>query len=279
MARRLLALLRRVAPYAGLCLAVLFALLPILWACSTALKPGREISAWPPHWIPDTVTLQNFDRGVWSSKFLLYLRNTIIVIALALALAIPPALHAAWAAARLRFRGKQTLLLVMWATTMIPGIAVLVPLYLIAVQLGLFDTFWVLAIVYGAWAVPTLVWLLRRFMAAVPVELEEAAMLDGCSRLGAFYRVTLRLTPAGIFAGAVFVFVNIWNEFMIGYGLVQSDAHRIIQVGLYAFVTEVGIEWGPMMATLTASLVPIFLFYFLLQRFFIRGLIGGAVKG
>ena len=77
MARRLPALLRRVAPYAGLCLAVLFALLPILWACSTALKPGREISAWPPHWIPDTVTLQNFERGVWSSKFLLYLRNTI----------------------------------------------------------------------------------------------------------------------------------------------------------------------------------------------------------
>jgi ABC-type glycerol-3-phosphate transport system permease component len=262
-----------------LCLAVLFALLPIAWAWSTALKPGREISAWPPHWIPEIVTTRNFEVGVWSSKFLLYLRNTLIVIAMALALAIPVSVHAAWAAARLRFRGKQSMLLVMWATTMIPGIAILVPLYLIAVQLGLYDTFWVLAIVYGAWAVPTLVWLLRRFMAAVPVELEEAAMLDGCSRIGAFYRVTLRLAPAGIFAGSVFVFVNIWNEFMIGYGLVQSDSHRIIQVGLYAFVTEVGIEWGPMMATLVASLVPIFVFYFLLQRYFIQGLTGGAVKG
>jgi multiple sugar transport system permease protein len=279
MAGRTYRLLVRATPYLFVSLAVLFALLPILWACSTALKPGREISAWPPHWIPETFTARNFEAGVLSSHFLLYLRNTVFVIALALAIAIPISVHAAWAAARLRFRGKQAMLLIMWASTMIPGIAILVPLYLIAVQVGLYDTYWVLAVVYGAWAVPTLVWLLRRFMAAVPVELEEAAMLDGCSRIGAFYRITLRLAPAGIFAGCVFVFVNIWNEFMIGYGLVQSDSHRIIQVGLYAFVTEVGIEWGPMMATLVTSLAPIFLFYFLLQRFFIQGLTGGAVKG
>jgi multiple sugar transport system permease protein len=279
MARGALVLLGRAAPYLVLCAAVLFALLPIAWALSTALKPSREISAWPPHWIPGTFTTHNFETGVWSSKFLLYLRNTVMVIAMALALSIPVSVHAAWVAARFHFYGKQPMLLIMWATTMIPGIAILVPLYLIAVQLGLYDSYWVLAIVYGAWAIPTLVWLLRRFMAAVPVELEEAAMVDGCTRLGAFYRVTLRLAPAGIFAGSVFVFVNIWNEFVVGYGLVQSDSHRIIQAGLYAFVTEVGIDWGPMMATLVASLVPIFLFYFILQRFFIQGLTAGAIKG
>ena len=276
------AALRTLAPvalYVALVGAVAFALLPIAWALSTGLKLPREITAWPPHWIPEAPTLRNFQTGVWSSKVPLYFRNTLIVIGLALALALPIAVHAAWAAARFNFAGKRSMMIVMWASTMIPGIAILVPLYLIAVQVGLYDSYAVLAIVYGASAVPTLVWLLHRFMAAVPVELEEAAMLDGCSRLGAFYRVTLRLAPAGIFAGSIFVFVNIWNEFLIGYGLVQSDEHRIIQVGLYAFVTEVGIDWGPMMATLSASLVPIFAIYLVMQRYFIQGLAGGALKG
>src|SRR5215208_5527344 len=103
--------LRRAALYAALCAAVLFALLPIAWAVSTALKPPREISTWPPHWIPDAPTLRNFYAGVWSSKFLLYFRNTLIVIGLALALSIPVSVHAAWVAARLQFRGKHAMLI------------------------------------------------------------------------------------------------------------------------------------------------------------------------
>jgi ABC-type glycerol-3-phosphate transport system permease component len=166
-----------------------------------------------------------------------------------------------------------------WATTMIPGVSILVPLYLVAVETGLYDTYFVLVLVYSAWAVPTLVWLMRGFVSAIPVELEEAARVDGCSTLGAFYRVTLPLLPPGMLAGGIMVFLMIWNEFLIGYSLVISNNHRIIQAGLYSFVTEAGIEWGPLMAAVTCSLLPVALFYAVLQRYFVQGLTGGSLKG
>jgi ABC-type glycerol-3-phosphate transport system permease component len=137
----------------------------------------------------------------------------------------------------------------------------------------------VLVLVYSAWLVPTLIWLLRGFVAGVPNELEEAARVDGCSRLGAFYRVTLPLLRPGLLAGAVLVFIHIWNEFLVGYSLVLGDEHRLLQVGVYFFITENGIAWGPLTAAATASIVPVVVAYALLQRSFIQGLASGAVKG
>ena len=140
-------------------------------------------------------------------------------------------------------------------------------------------TLWVLILVYSAWAVPTLVWLLRGFINNIPVELEESALIDGCTPLRAFYRITLPLTRSGLVAGAVLVFVLIWNEFLIGYSLVLSDAHRIIQVGVYFFVSEVGIQWDGLMAAAMAAIVPIIVAYAFMQKAFIQGLTAGAVKG
>jgi multiple sugar transport system permease protein len=265
--------------YAALGVALIFALLPILWGVSTSFKPQIEVHRVPATWIPHAPTWGNYADAVFDARFVRYLGNTIWVVFASLVLSTTLALHAAWATVRFNFKGRETILLVMWATIMVPGIAVIVPLYMASVDLGIYDTLWALIIVYSAWLVPTLVWLLRGFIAAVPAELEEAARIDGCGRVGAFWRVTVPLLRPGLLAAGVLVFVMVWNEFLIGYSLTLSDGNRMIQVGIYYFMTETGVEYGPLTAAAIASILPIAVLYALLQRAFIQGLTGGAVKG
>jgi ABC-type glycerol-3-phosphate transport system permease component len=265
--------------YAALAAAVAFALLPLLWGLSTSLKAQIDVHKFPPVWIPSPPTIANYTDAVFDVRFGRYLLNTLIVVFASLVLSTALALHAAWATVRFRFAGREGILLVMWATIMVPGIAVIVPLYMASVDLGLYDTLASLVIVYSAWLVPTLVWLLRGFIAAIPYELEEAARIDGCSRIGAFWRVTMPLLRPGLLAAGVLVFVMVWNEFLIGYSLTLSDGNRMIQVGIYYFMTETGVEYGPLTAAAIASIAPIAVLYALLQRAFIQGLTGGAVKG
>jgi len=269
----------RFGRYALLCAATLYALVPILWALSTSLKPSAEISAFPPSWLPHAFTLDNYIEGVFTAKFLRQMANTAIVVGACMIIAIGLSVHAAYAATRFKFLGKRTILVLLWSTIMIPGVAVIVPLYLASIWTGLYDTLWALIIVYSAWLVPTLVWLLQGFVAGVPVELEEAARIDGCSRMGAFYRITLPLLRPGLVASGVLVFTMVWNEFLIGYSLVLSDETRLVQVGIYFFITEVGIKWGPLTAAAIASVAPVLIAYAFLQRAFIQGLSAGAVKG
>ncbi|MCA0448909.1 MAG: carbohydrate ABC transporter permease [Proteobacteria bacterium] len=265
--------------YAALAAALAFALLPLLWGLSTSLKAQIDVHKMPPVWIPSPPTFANYADAVFDVRFGRYLVNTLIVVFASLVLSTGLALHAAWATVRFRFAGREGILLVMWATIMVPGIAVIVPLYMASVDLGLYDTLASLVIVYSAWLVPTLVWLLRGFIAAIPYELEEAARIDGCSRIGAFWRVTMPLLRPGLLAAGVLVFVMVWNEFLIGYSLTLSDGNRMIQVGIYYFMTETGVEYGPLTAAAIASIAPIAVLYALLQRAFIQGLTGGAVKG
>ncbi|MCA3268011.1 MAG: carbohydrate ABC transporter permease [Azospirillum sp.] len=265
--------------YAALAAALAFALLPLVWGLSTSFKAQIDVHKFPPVWIPSPPTFANYADAVFDVRFGRYLVNTLIVVFASLVLSTSLALHAAWATVRFRFAGREGILLVMWATIMVPGIAVIVPLYMASVDLGLYDTLASLVIVYSAWLVPTLVWLLRGFIAAIPYELEEAARIDGCSRIGAFWRVTMPLLRPGLLAAGVLVFVMVWNEFLIGYSLTLSDGNRMIQVGIYYFMTETGVEYGPLTAAAIASIAPIAVLYALLQRAFIQGLTGGAVKG
>jgi ABC-type glycerol-3-phosphate transport system permease component len=267
------------AAYATVALACAFALLPVLWGLSTSFKTTQEVHAWPPSWLPAAPTGANWALAVFDARFLRYVVNTLLVVGGALVLSLGLALPAAWATVRFRFRGREGLLLLMWSTIMVPGIAVVVPLYVVAVEAGIYDTLLAPALVFSAWLVPTLVWLLRGFIAAVPAELEESAQIDGCTPLGAFARVTVPLLWPGLVAGAILVFVMIWNDFLIGYSLTLSDENRLVQVGIYAFMTETGVEYGPLCAAAIASIMPIVALYALLQRHFIQGLTGGAVKG
>lgn len=267
-----------IATYVLLCAASVAVLMPILWAVSTSLKTSAEIHA-GGHWWPATLTFQNYLTGALSPRFLRYVGNSLLVSALTLILSVLLAVHAAYAVVRRSFRGKTALLFAIWATIMIPGVSVVVPLYSLSVDVGIYDTYGVLVIVYSAWLIPTLIWLLRGFVVAVPPALEEAALVDGATPLRAFYLVVLPLLRPGLGAAAVLVFVTVWNDFLIAFALTSSDEHRLLQVGLQAFVTEGGVDWGPMMAATVASMIPACILFALLQRSFIQGLTGGAVKG
>ena len=160
-----------------------------------------------------------------------------------------------------------------------PGIATLPTLYMISIKSGLYDTFLVLILVFSAWRAPTAMWLLRGFVATIPKELEEAAMIDGCSRFGGFIRVVLPLMRSGLAAVSVLVFIFVWNTWIFATTLTNSPSKSLITVGLYSNISDIGIKWGTFTAYSILAILPVIVIYLSAQRFFIAGLASGARKG
>ena len=192
----------------------------------------------------------------------------------ALVVALIVAVHCAYAMARFRFAGKNLVLVALLATSMIPGIAILVPLYDLSVHAKLYDTFVGLVIVYAAWNVPILVWLLRGFFESVPVELEEAARIDGCSRLRAFYKIVLPMSQPGLLAAAIMVIMFVWNDFLIAAFLTRAETKTLSVALLTAYGTK-DITWGTLGALAHFSTIPIVLIALALNRYFVQGLTRG----
>ncbi len=258
--------------------AMVFAVLPIAWGLSTALKESGAAEAFPPRWIPWPPTLDNFRQVLVGSSLGRYLANSTVVAGLTILATLAVAVHGGYAAARFRFPGKHQILFLILATAMIPGICILVPVYLLATYAGLHNTYIALVLVYAAWQVPTAIWIMRGFFETIPPELEEAALIDGCSRLMAFYRIILPLTQPGMAAVGILVFVYVWNDFLIAYVLTISDEMRLIQSGLYLYVTAFGVEWSKLMAAAILALIPPAATFVALQSKFIQGLTKGALK-
>lgn len=273
------ALLKSVGVYGALTLTCAFAIFPILWAILTALKDQASIVSYPPRWLPSPAVLDNYRLVIYGSNMPRYFLNSLVVAFATVLFTLGVAAHGGYAAARFTFPLKNLLLFIILATVMIPGIAVLVPLYMIATRVGLHDTYWSLIIIYSAWQVPTVLWLMRGFFESIPQELEEAALIDGCGHLQAFYRVIAPLTQPGLAASAVIVFVYVWNEFIIALTMTASDNMRLIPVGLYYYISAFGVEWGKLMAAVSVALMPAVILFIVLQRRFIQGLTSGATKG
>jgi ABC-type glycerol-3-phosphate transport system permease component len=260
------------------CVAAL-AVVPVLWGVSTALKPKGEVVTYPPSWIPEHPTLGNFRVVLRESSMPRYFANSLLLGLGTVLLTLGIAAHAGYALARFRFPGKQVLAFGILATAMIPGISILVPLYALASQVKLYDGFTILILVCTAWQVPTVMWLLKGFFETVPRELDESALIDGCSRWSAFYRVILPLARPGLAAAALLAFVFVWNDFLIAFTLTVSHSRRVVAVGLYQYISQYGIEWGELMAAVILALLPVLAMFWALQRHFISGLTAGAMKG
>lgn len=268
----------RFLSYAILLGGSVFVLVPLAWAISTSLKDFSEATAYPPRWLPLQATFENYSFVFASEKLQRYFRNSFEVILATIALSLALGVPAAYAVERGKSRSKEGMMKALLATKMLAGVAIIVPLYLVVSRIGLYDTRTALIVVYSATVIPTVVWLLRGFVARVPKELEEAAEVDGCTPFGSFLRITLPLLRTGIVATIVFIFVTIWNDFLIAYSLVQSEHNRTIQIGIYFFVTDTGVQWGRMMAAVLVSSAPVLALYAVLQKSFIQGMGGGAVK-
>jgi multiple sugar transport system permease protein len=255
------------------------AVFPLLWGLSTALKPNAQILAYPPVWLPHPPTLESFSQVWEQSNLPINFRNSLWVTFASLVLSLVLAVHAAYGLARFSFRGKAALMVALLATSMIPGVAILVPLYNLAVHTGLYNTHTAMIIVYAAWNVPMLVWLLKGFFESIPPELEEAALVDGCGRLKAFYLIVLPMSRPGLLAGSIMAMMFVWNDFLIGFTLAISEQKRLLPVGLFTYISNYGVEWGQLMAATVIALLPIMIAFFVLQRFLVQGLMSGAVKG
>lgn len=258
---------------------VAFSPFPIVWAISTSLKSTAEAVAFPPTIIPHHVTLNHYVKVFVESNFARYLLNSAIVALSAAICAVTIGVHAGYAAARYPFPAKRLLLFVILSTIMIPLVVVMVPSYVLASKLGLVNTYAALIIVYTGWQLPPVVWFMRGFFEKIPKELGEAALVDGCGHLTAFYRVVLPACLPGIAASMIIVFTWVWNEFIIALTLTTSDSMRLAPVGLYYYVGENGIQWGALMAAAVVTIGPVVVFFSFLQRYLISGLTGGAVKG
>lgn len=258
------------------CLAVV--LFPIYWMMSTSLKPALLTFARPPVWVWQP-TLENYAALVGKASFGRYMLNTLIVASATAFLAIAFGSLAAYAITRFRFPGTTAIPLFFLVMRMVPRIVIVLPYYVIMRQLGLLDSLTGLVLSYTSFALPFALWMMIGFFQDIPVELEEAAMMDGCSRLAVLLKVTLPLATPGLAATAIFAFLLGWNEFLFSLILTSSENSRTLPVVVSGFVTDRGIMWGEMSAAGTLIALPVIAFALMVQKYIVRGLTLGAVKG
>jgi ABC-type glycerol-3-phosphate transport system permease component len=256
----------------------LVVLAPFLWSVSTSLKLKNEILATPPRWLPDTATLENY-RNVIDSEFPRYILNSLIVSTCTVIIVLAVSVHAGYAVARYEFRGKGTMLFVILAGMAMGELSTVLPLYFFGSQLGILDTYGVLILANSAFISPLAIWFLQGYFRAIPPQIEEAALLDGTSRLGALYRIVLPAATPGLVTVSLIGFVQAWNEFILALVLTSSSSMRTAPVGIHMFMTEYGVEWGSITAAGILSILPVLLLFLLLQRHFVRGLTAGATTG
>jgi len=265
------------ANLAGLVTFVFFAF-PVYWMASTAVKTSAQINTFDVRLFPTALTLEHFRTAFRSTNFLAYLRNSLLVAIGTTVLSVLVALLAATAVARFRFRGRRAYLLTILIVQMVPLEALVIPMYLVLRDADLLNVLPVLIASYMAFVLPFTIWTLRGFVAALPVELEEAAMVDGASRLGAFWRITFPLMAPGLVATGVFAFMQAWNEFILALTLMEQE-NQTLPVWLGTFKTAQGTDWGGLMAGSTIFAIPVVVFFLAVQGRMTSGLAAGAVKG
>jgi N,N'-diacetylchitobiose transport system permease protein len=254
-------------------------LFPIYWMVSTAFKPGKEILSLTPVWFPSPVTLDNFRTAINVPFFWNDVINSLTVVLSVVAISIALAFLAAVSVARFGFRGRTAFVVMVIAVQMVPLNALVIPMYLLLDKVGQVDTLLGVIAYYLAIVLPFMIWTLRGFVANVPVDLEEAAMVDGASRVGAFLRIVFPLVAPGLVATAIFGFIQAWNEYIIAYVLLSSSSKQTLTIWLASFTTQHGTDWGGLMAGATLTALPVVVFFLLVQRHVAGGLTAGAVKG
>jgi N,N'-diacetylchitobiose transport system permease protein len=252
---------------------------PVYWMIATAFKPGRDILRFEPRWVPAPFTLANFSDALARPFFWSSVRSSLIIVLTVVAVSLALAFLAALGVARFGFRGRRAFLVMILVVQMVPLSALVIPIYLLLDGAGATDTLGGVIVTYLAFIVPFMVWTLRGFVANIPIELEEAAMIDGCTRGGAFLRIVFPLCAPGLVATAIFAFIQAWNDYIIAYVLLRSPDHQTLTVWLASFTTNHGTQWGPLMAGATLTSVPVVAFFLLVQRHVTTGLTAGAVKG
>lgn len=252
---------------------------PLYWITITSLKEPGAIFSYPLTYWPEVISLENYVGLFEKAQFGTYIGNSLLVATVAASVATLISMLSAYVLARFEFRSKGALMMAFLVTQMIPAFIALGPLYLLMTQLKLVDNKFGLILIYIAVCIPFCTVMLRGFFANVPDALEEAAMIDGCSRIGALFRVIVPVMKPGIVAAFIFNFVNCWNELFLSVTLMNRDQNKTIPTALNGFITSYNIDWGSMSAAAVLTIIPTMVLFAFASRYIVQGLTAGAVKG
>lgn len=254
----------------GLIMGSLVMLLPFAWMLSTSLKPASEVFTYPPTWIPNDFAWSNYLEALTAMPFGRFYLNSFVVAFCVTALTILTSSLAAFAFARLRFRGRDPLFIIYLATLMIPFPVLLIPNFLIVRELGWYDTYQALILPPAFSAFST--FLLRQFFRGIPMELDDAARIDGASNLRIWWQIILPNSTAALAAVSIFVFLANWNEFLWPLVVTNSEEMRTVPVGLSIFQGQYGVQWQLLMAAAVVAMLPVLIIYIFAQKWFIKGI-------
>ena len=253
---------------------------PVYWMVATAFKPGSDIFANTPVWFPTHPTLSNFSDAIHRPHFWSSVKNSVIIVGCVVSFSLVLAFLAALALAKFRFYGRKPFIVLIIGVQMVPLNALIIPIYLVLSKAHQVDKLSGVIVTYLTFVLPFCIWTLRGFMIGVPRELEEAAMVDGSTRFGAFVRILLPLVAPGLVATSIFAFIQAWNEYIIAYVMLSSADKQTLTIWLGNFITGTtrGVDWGTLMAAATLTALPVVIFFVIVHRRIAFGLTAGAVK-
>ncbi len=269
----------RVAVMGVVFLVVLLVAFPLLWMISTSLKPGSEVLAWPPYFLPKSPTLDNFRRLFTETNFLTYFKNSVLCAAFSTFCAIAIGTMGGYSLTRFHYWGREKIAMMSLLTYMFPPIVLIIPFFVFFRSMGLTNSYLGLILAYVSFSLPFSVWLLRAFFLSIPLELEEAAMVDGANRFQAIVHVIMPLALPGIIATSIFTFIVAWNDYLFARILMGQEELKTIPVGVQDFFNMAVIDWGLIMAAGMMITIPALIFFVSSQKYLIEGWGTGAVKG
>jgi N,N'-diacetylchitobiose transport system permease protein len=253
---------------------------PVFWMISTAFKPDDQVNTLTPTFFSGSPTLQHFRHAIGRPFFWDSVKNSVIIVLVAVAISMVFAFLAAVALAKYRFTGRKLFVVLMIGIQMLPAAGLIIPLYVLLARYHQVDTLTGVILVYICAVLPFSVWTLRGFLLGIPKDLEEAAMVDGSTRLGAFFRILLPLVAPGLVATSVFAFITSWTEYILARILLNDQSKQTVTVWLSYFQgTSKNVDWGGLMAASTLTAIPVVVFFLIIQRRIAFGLTAGAVKG
>lgn len=268
-----------IGKYAALAFYLIFALFPLYWLVKISITPDKLTFTEGTALWPSEATLSNFSTVIFQTDFLAYFGNSLIVSLGTAAATTLIAAGAGYAFSRFNFGGKRLIIALMLVTQMFPLLMIIAPIYKIVAAAGLLNSLTSLIVVYTAFNVPFATFLMQSFFDGIPKDLEEAAMMDGCTRFQALRKVIFPLTLPGLGATLGFVFTAAWSELLFALMLISRNETMTFPVGLLTFVSKFSVDWGQMMAAGVLALIPSCLFFIFIQRYLVQGLTSGAVKG
>lgn len=258
---------------------MLFVVFPLYWVVTVSFKTTPQISERTSIFWPNPWTLDQYKALLQDTPFLTWFKNTVIVATSSTVISVALASMAAYALTRLKFRGSGLLTTALLVTYLLPGTMLFIPLYQTLTDLGLINTYGALIVTYPTFLLPFATWVMMGYFRTIPVQLEEAAMIDGASRFGAFWRITLPLAAPALGAVALFAFTNAWNEFLFAFVFIFSESLRTLPIGLQSMIVGDILPWGQLMAASLLMAIPVVIIYTFAQRFLVEGLTVGGVKG